>query len=158
MNAKRKPTKSSWTDPDDAPELTRDLARRAQIAIGGKVMREADGTLTKRGRPPVGDESKQQVTLRLAPRVIRYFKDAGGGWQTRLNETLEQYVAGSLRERSRSMTRSGAGVYAMAKRSEQTGKKAGTAASKVMRSVSTGKSSKTAAASALTQRPNKKKK
>lgn len=41
---------------------------------------------------------------------------------------------------------------------EQTGKKAGTAASKVLRSGSTGKSSKTAAGSALSQRPNKKKK
>lgn len=157
MSAKRKSTKSSWIDPDDAPELTREVAQRAQIAIGRKVVREATGTLTKRGRPPVGDEAKQQVTLRLAPRVIRYFKAAGGGWQTRLNETLEQYVAGSLGARGRSMPRAVAGVYAMAK-NEQTGKKAGTAASKVMRSGSTGKSSKTAAASALTQRPNKKKK
>jgi hypothetical protein len=40
---------------------------------------------------------------------------------------------------------------------ETTGKKAGTAASKVLRSGSTGKASKTAAGSALTQRPNKKK-
>jgi hypothetical protein len=38
---------------------------------------------------------------------------------------------------------------------ETTGKKAGTAASKVLRSKSTGKASKTAAGSALTQRPNK---
>lgn len=37
---------------------------------------------------------------------------------------------------------------------EQTGEKAGKAASKVLRSKSTGKDSKTAAASALTQRPN----
>lgn len=41
---------------------------------------------------------------------------------------------------------------------EQTGKKAGKAASKVLRSGSTGKNSKTAAGSALTQRPDKKKK
>jgi uncharacterized protein (DUF4415 family) len=157
MSAKERPTKEPWTDPDDAPELTPELARRAQIAIGGKVIREATGTLTKRGRPPVGDEPKQQVTLRLAPRVIRYFKGTGEGWQTRLNETLEQYVAGTVRPSRRSMPRAVGGAYAMA-RNEQTGKKAGTAASKVMRSGSTGKSSKTAAASALTQRPNKKKK
>jgi hypothetical protein len=41
---------------------------------------------------------------------------------------------------------------------EKTGKKAGTAASKVLRSKSTGKPSKTAAGSALTQRPDKKNK
>ena len=45
----------------------------------------------------------------------------------------------------------------MAKK-EETSKKAGKAASKVLKSGSTGKSSKTAAGSALTQRPDKKKK
>src|SRR2546421_173423 len=132
MSARERHIKKSWTDPDDAPELTPELARRAQISVGGKVVREATGTVTKRGRPPVGDEAKQLVTLRLAPKVIRYFKETGEGWQTRLNETLEAYVAGTPRERSRSMPRSIAGVYAMA--NEQTGKKAGKAASKVMRS------------------------
>ena len=40
-------------------------------------------------------------------------------------------------------------------RNEQTGKKAGTAASKVLANKSSTKNAKTAAASALTQRPNK---
>jgi uncharacterized protein (DUF4415 family) len=92
MSAKKKSLDDSW-DPDTAPEWPDDVWDRAQIAIGGKVIREATGTLTKRGRPPVGDEPKQQVTLRLAPKVIRYFKESGEGWQTRLNETLEEYVA-----------------------------------------------------------------
>lgn len=48
------------------------------------------------------------------------------------------------------------GEYAMAK-NEQTGKKAGTAASKVLKSGSTGKDSKSAAGSAMSQRPDKKK-
>lgn len=41
---------------------------------------------------------------------------------------------------------------------EKTGAKAGKAASKVLKSKSTGENSKTAAASALSQRPDKKKK
>jgi uncharacterized protein (DUF4415 family) len=94
MSAKRKNTDDSW-DPDTAPEIPDDAWERAQISVGGKVVREATGTVTKRGRPPVGDEPKQQVTLRLAPKVIRYFKESGDGWQTRLNETLEEYVAGA---------------------------------------------------------------
>src|SRR6478672_12129874 len=102
MSAKKKDTKSDWIDPDDAPEWTDEMFDRAQISVGGKVIREATGTLTKRGRPPVGDEPKQQVTLRLAPRVIRYFKQSGDGWQTRLNETLEEYVTGTIREQPRS--------------------------------------------------------
>src|SRR5438270_2856156 len=157
MAARKKSAKQEWVDPDDAPEIPDDAWDRAQISVGGTVIREATGTLTKRGRPPVGDEPKQQVTLRLAPKVIRYFKETGEGWQTRLNETLEKYVAGSSREQGRSMRHALSGVYAMAK-NEKTGKKAGSAASKVMRSGSTGKNSKSAAASALTQRPDKKKK
>lgn len=155
MIAKEKSTKRNWTE-DDAPELSADVAARAQIAVGGKVVRKATGTLTKRGRPPIGDEPKQQVTLRLAPRVIRHFKKTGSGWQTRLNDILERHVTGKMGGTTRSMHTGMSGGHSMAKK-EQTGKKAGTAASKVMRSRSTGKSSKTAAASALTQRPDKKK-
>lgn len=43
-------------------------------------------------------------------------------------------------------------------KNEMTGKKAGTAASKTLKSKSANKNAKTAAASALTQRPDKKKK
>jgi len=153
MIANKRNTKDSW-DPDTAPEIPDEAWDRAQISIGGKVVRNATGTLTKRGRPPVGDETKQQVTLRLAPKVIRYFKRSGSGWQTRVNEALESYVASKPATRSAHAMMSG--VSAMAK-NEKTSKKAGTAASKVLRSKSTGKSSKTAAGSALTQRPDKKK-
>ena len=92
MIAKEKSTKGKWVDPDDAPELTADVAARAQISVGGKIIREATGTLTKRGRPPVGDEPKQQVTLRLPREVIGYFKAGGPGWQTRISEVLERYA------------------------------------------------------------------
>ena len=100
MSARKKSTDDSW-DPDTPPEWPDEVWDRAQISIGGKVIREATGTLTKRGRPPVGDEPKQQVTLRLAPKVIRYFKRSGDGWQTRLNETLEEYVAAASKKRGR---------------------------------------------------------
>jgi uncharacterized protein (DUF4415 family) len=85
-------TKSSWVDPDDAPEWPDDVWDRAEISVSGKVVREAMGTLTKRGRPPVAGEAKQQVTLRLAPDVVRFFKGTGSGWQTRLNAVLERHV------------------------------------------------------------------
>jgi hypothetical protein len=91
MSANKKSTDDSW-DPDTAPEIPDDVWDWAQISVGGKVIREATGTLTRRGRPPVGDEPKRQVTLRLAPKVIDYFKQGGEGWQTRLNEALERYV------------------------------------------------------------------
>ena len=99
MTARKRSSKPEWIDPDDAPEWPDEVWDRAQIAIGGKVIREATGTLARRGRPPVGDEPKQQVTLRLDPKVIRYFKQSGEGWQTRLNETLEEYVATATKKK-----------------------------------------------------------
>ena len=93
MIAKEKTTKGKWIDPDDAPELTAEVAARAQIARGGKVIRPATGTLTRRGRPPVGDEPKQQVTLRLPRDVLGYFKSGGPGWQTRIGEVLKRHAS-----------------------------------------------------------------
>lgn len=92
MIVKEKPTKSSWIDPDDAPDLTAEVAARAQISIGGKVIRKATGTLTKAGRPPIGDEPKQQVTLRLPRDVLRFFKAGGPGWQTRISDVLQRHA------------------------------------------------------------------
>jgi uncharacterized protein (DUF4415 family) len=157
MTEKERNTKDNWIDPDDAPEWPDEVWDRAQISVGGKVVREASGTFARRGRPPVGEEAKQQVTLRLAPSVIRHFRENGSGWQTRINEVLERYVAGTSTEHARLIPRAlRGGVHAMAT-NEKTGKKAGSAASKVLKSGSTGKDSKTAAGSALSQRPDKKK-
>ena len=91
MIAKKKNTKDNW-DPDTAPEIPDDAWDRAQISVGGKVVRKATGTLTRRGRPPVGDEPKQQVTLRLPPDVLGYFKAGGPGWQTRISDVLKRYA------------------------------------------------------------------
>ena len=91
MSVNRKSTDDSW-DPDTAPEIPDDAWERAQIAIGGKIVRPASGTLTKRGRPPVGDAPKRQVTLRLPRDVIGHFKAGGPGWQTRIGEVLQRYA------------------------------------------------------------------
>lgn len=133
MTAKRRPIKQSWIDPDDAPELTPELARRAQVSVGGKIVRQATGTVTKRGRPPVGDEPKQQVTLRLDPKVIRYFKQDGEGWQTRLNEVLQNYVAGV-----KPKTFPLGGLIRSAVK-DAFGKKDGPSANRIVRSSLTGK-------------------
>ena len=92
MTGKGKNTTPAWSDPDDAPEWADEVWKRAEVAVGGKVLRPASGTLTRRGRPPVGDEPKRQVTLRLPQAVIEHFKAGGAGWQTRIGETLERHV------------------------------------------------------------------
>src|SRR3954462_944493 len=102
MSERNENTSDNWVDPDDAPEWPDEVWDRAEIAIGGKVVRAATGTLTKRGRPPLGDEPKQQVTLRLPREVIAHFKAAGAGWQTRISEALEQYITGTDARKGRS--------------------------------------------------------
>jgi uncharacterized protein (DUF4415 family) len=80
MSAKERNTRRGSNDPDDAPEWNDEVFARAEIAAGGKIVRAAEGTLTRRGRPTVGDKAKKQVTLRLAPDVLEHFKAEGAGW------------------------------------------------------------------------------
>ncbi|MCI5763645.1 BrnA antitoxin family protein [Actinobacillus porcinus] len=49
----------------------------------------------KRGRPPM-EEKKVSVTIRYSSKVIDAFKATGKGWQSRMNQVLEDYVAKSM--------------------------------------------------------------
>tara|TARA_R110001599_G_scaffold229705_1_gene428937 strand:+ start:741 stop:1022 length:282 start_codon:yes stop_codon:yes gene_type:complete len=89
MNESKKKSKKPWVDPDDAPEWTDDQFDRAAIWDDSKLVRPADGTLTKPGRPKL-ENPKQQVTLRLDKIVLETFKASGAGWQTRINEELRK--------------------------------------------------------------------
>ncbi len=77
-----------WDD-DDLPEWTDDQFDRAQFSVGGKIIREARGTLTHPGRPPSANP-KKQVTLRLDPDVLEKFRATGKGWQSRINAELRK--------------------------------------------------------------------
>ncbi|WP_081974433.1 BrnA antitoxin family protein [Sphingomonas taxi] len=85
---------SDWIDPDDAPELTEEMMEIAELRVGGKVVRPATGYLgpngVVRGRPPLRDHAKQQVTLRLDPDVVERFRADGPGWQGRMNAALRR--------------------------------------------------------------------
>ncbi|HEX6858765.1 MAG TPA: BrnA antitoxin family protein [Caulobacteraceae bacterium] len=104
MSGKEKNSKSTWIDPDDAPEWTDDQFARAQLSIGGRVIRPARGTLTepgppqilepyRRGRPRLA-APKKQVTLRLDHDVVERFRASGPGWQSRINDILRKAVGG----------------------------------------------------------------
>jgi uncharacterized protein (DUF4415 family) len=96
----------SWVDPDvdpdEAPEWPDDVWDRAEIAVGGKVIRPARGTLTRafapdeirarRGRPPLGEAAKVQQSLRLSREVLDHFRATGPGWQSRIDEVLRRHV------------------------------------------------------------------
>ena len=95
---------SDWIDPDDAPLATKEMGEMAQISVGGKVIRPATGVLTKSGmkrvppytlpigRPPLRDEAKKQVTLRLDADLLERFRATGASWQSRINATLRKAV------------------------------------------------------------------
>jgi uncharacterized protein (DUF4415 family) len=79
-----------WDD-EDLPEWTDDQFDRAEFAIAGKVIRPANGTLTRPGRP-VSINPKKQVTLRLDPDVVETFRATGKGWQSRINAELRKVL------------------------------------------------------------------
>ncbi len=89
MTKKSKKVVEPWLDPDDDIEWTDDQFDRAAIWHGNKLVRPADGTLTRPGRPKLKNP-KQQVTLRLDQVVLEKFKASGAGWQTRINDTLRK--------------------------------------------------------------------
>lgn len=76
----------------EVPELGSDFFKRGRIRFKGHIIREADGTFTKRGRPPLGDAAKIQQSLRLSPDVLDYFRSTGPGWQARINDVLRIHV------------------------------------------------------------------
>ena len=89
MIEKKRASRRIWVDSDDAPEWTDDQWDRAEIAVGGVVIRPANGTLAKPGRPKSAAR-KKSVHLRLSPDVLDYFRKTGPGWQTRIDETLRK--------------------------------------------------------------------
>lgn len=80
-----------WTDPDDAPRLTRELAAQGEVREGDTLIRPASGTLTGRGRPKL-EAPKKLVTLRLDQSVIEKLRAGGPGWQSRANAILKKAV------------------------------------------------------------------
>ena len=83
MNGNKRDSATTWTDPDDAPELTEEFFEQADEYRGDR--------LVKRGRP-VGS-NKVSTTVRFAADVIDAFRAGGPGWQTRMNDALRDWLA-----------------------------------------------------------------
>ena len=89
MNAKSPVTHDTWSDPDDAPELTEAFFERADKYVGD--------TLVRRGRPRAL-RTKQAVTIRYDADIIAAFKATGAGWQTRMNDALREWLRAHPRD------------------------------------------------------------
>jgi uncharacterized protein (DUF4415 family) len=83
MATKRHAGSADWTDPDDAPELTAELRDKAEEFHGDVFVRRS------RGRPKSA-ATKEQISVRLDPDVVAKLREAGPGWQSRINALLRQ--------------------------------------------------------------------
>jgi uncharacterized protein (DUF4415 family) len=92
MPVKKRAMRRVWVDPDDAPEWSQEQFDRAEVALGGKIVSPAQGTITRaRGRPKKAD-AKVHIHIRLSPLVLGHFRATGPGWQTRIDEVLRRWV------------------------------------------------------------------
>ena len=88
MPRKSKSSRRSSRNPDDAPPITDQWIAGAELYRGKKLLR--------RGRP-AGTAKKTQTTVRISNEVLAYFRAAGQGWQTRMDQALKKYVASQRR-------------------------------------------------------------
>ena len=80
---------------DENPEWTAADFAKARPArevlpqiFGAKVAQEM---LKPRGRPRA-EHPKERINIRLSHEVVKYFKSAGDGWQTRIDSALRQFI------------------------------------------------------------------
>lgn len=82
MSERRHATKNTWVEPDEAPELTEEWFRTADLYRGGKLVR-------KGGRPK-SESPKKPVNIRLDADLVAHYRATGPGWQTRVNDVLRK--------------------------------------------------------------------
>ncbi len=84
MKGKKRVTATTWTDPDDAPELNDEFFERADEYDGQKLI--------KRGRPP-SSSTKISTTIRFDAEIVAAFRADGPGWQSRMNDALREWLS-----------------------------------------------------------------
>ena len=100
MTARKRKSGTDWSkadkhvitreEYDEAPELTAAQLDRAELAIAGKVVRPAKGTIMRpRGRPKT-DRPTEALTLRIDKEVVRALKASGPDWRRRAAKALER--------------------------------------------------------------------
>ena len=81
---------------DRAPTAVEEKKMESAAVVKGggyAAVRAAVAQKRQRGeRGPQVAPTKQLVSVRYSPEVLEYFKAAGSGWQTRMNEALLEWV------------------------------------------------------------------
>ena len=88
----RKPDYISQEDWDsvDVPEWTDEEIANARPAI--EVLPEIVEEYRRRTRGQQKDPTKEQVSIRLSPEVLEFFRATGSGWQSRIDDVLKEHV------------------------------------------------------------------
>lgn len=91
----RKKPSPEWLDDENPAWTAADMAhaRPASEVLPGLLGAEVAKRLLKpRGRPRA-EHPKVRINIRLSPEVVAHFKQAGEGWQTRIDTALRQFIA-----------------------------------------------------------------
>ena len=76
---------------NENPEWTDEMFSQA-TSFESSEMPESIKSIIRRGRPK-SDNPKTPISIRLSSEVVSFFKATGKGWQTRMDEVLQNYVA-----------------------------------------------------------------
>jgi uncharacterized protein (DUF4415 family) len=97
-NTKKRSRIVRYNSLDDIPvkPLNRKLIEMTDEEVERRAATDPDAALTPPGfwdnATVLLPENKQQITLRLDPEVIRFFKRTGKGYQSRMGAVLRSYV------------------------------------------------------------------
>ena len=87
-------------DPEHLPELTpKQQARLERLPIDYSDIPEIPEDFWTRHRP-TERQTKRQITLRLDPDVLDFFREQGPGYQGRINAVLRSYVQAMREQRN----------------------------------------------------------
>ena len=84
--------------PKSKPMIDADGEVRELTAADLKRFRPAKEVLSKsllgklKVRGPQKAPTKERITIRLSPEVVRRFRDTGDGWQTRVDSALKDWL------------------------------------------------------------------
>jgi uncharacterized protein (DUF4415 family) len=90
----KKPLKIPVFKTDKQAERFVATADLSQYDLRGRPMSEVFPQLVsqmkRRGRPPLGDQNKTRITIRLDADIVAAYRDGGPGWQTKINADLRK--------------------------------------------------------------------
>jgi uncharacterized protein (DUF4415 family) len=79
--------REDWEDVESPEATKKQLVQARPFAEAFPAL--AESIKRSRGRPPALSPRKQ-ISIRLSPEVIEYFKKDGPGWQSRIDEALRK--------------------------------------------------------------------